>query len=107
MTRLLTSILAAAALVGLVADAAPVPKDAEKATYYPTTKGTTWTSRTGDREETFVITEVQKKDGATIASVGRIVLGKTEFAKGVMVSDAGVFEMKSGFASRDKPQTIL
>ena len=98
-----------AALLGLVASAAPVPKDAPKEPFYPTKKGTTWTYRVNEREETFVVTDVQKKDGATIVTVRQIVLGTLEGAKDVIVSDAGVFEIKPGFASLDKkkPQTIL
>lgn len=95
------------ALLGLVASAAPVPKDAPQEPYYPTKKGTTWTYRVNEREETFVVTDVQKKDGATFVTVGQIVLGKPEWAKDVMVSDAGVFEFKSGFASRKKPHPLL
>lgn len=103
MRLLLTTILCAALLA--VTSAAPVPKDAEKPTlYYPTQKGATWTYRTGDREETFVVTDVQKKDGATIVSVGQIVLGKQDWVKDVKVSDAGVFEV---VGPRDKPRPIL
>jgi hypothetical protein len=108
MSRILTlSFFTGAALLGLVASAAPVPKDAAKESYYPTKKGTTWTYRANEREETFFVSDVQKKDGATIISVGQIVLDQPNWVKDVIVSDAGVFEMKSGFASRDKPRTIL
>src|SRR4051812_11061988 len=103
----LSSFPGVVALLGLVASAAPVPKDAPEEPYYPTKKGTTWTYRVNGREETFVVTDVQKKDGATYVTVEQIVLGKPEWVKDVMVSDAGVFEFKSGFASRKKPHPLL
>ena len=104
---LIILLFGAAALLGLVASAAPVPKDAAKEPYYPTKKGTTWTYRVNEREETFVVTDVEKKDGATIVSVGQIVLGQPEWVKDVIVSEAGVFEKKAGSASHKKPLPLL
>ena len=107
---LLSAVFAAGivtALLGLVASAAPVPKDATQEPYYLTTKGTTWTYRVNEREETFVVTDVQKKDGATIVSVGQLAFGKPEWVKDVIVSDAGVFEKKAGSAAHKKPLPLL
>lgn len=108
MIRLLTSSIAGTVLLGLTV-AAPLPKDTAKEPYYPTKKGTTWIYRVNEQEETFVVTDVQKKDGATIVSVGQIVLGTLDGPKDVIVSDAGVFEIKPSYASRDKkkPRPIL
>lgn len=97
-----------AALLGLVASAAPAPKDTTaKQPYYPTKKGTTWTYRLNDREETFVVTDVQKKDGATVVSVGQTVSGQVELVKDVIVNDAGVFEKKAGSGPLKKPLAVL
>lgn len=99
------AFLGLATLSGLVA--APAPKDSAQEPYFPTTRGTTWTYRANGREETFVVTGVEKKDGAAVVSVGRPVSGRVEWVKDVTVSGAGVFEKKAGSGPLKKPLAVL
>jgi hypothetical protein len=72
--------------------AAPKLKDMPGDSYFPTTVGDRWVIemryKTRTEEYTEVVTAVEKKDGATVVSVGREVDGTV----GVQVSDVHVSE---------------
>lgn len=77
MIRLGYAGVVVAVLLGL-SSAAPLPKDAPKELYFPTTKGAKLVYKTGDAEEVEVITSVELKDGETIVTVCRELEGGKE-----------------------------
>jgi DUF3108-like len=71
--------------------------------------GAKWTYRTGDREETFVVTGVKEKekDGTRVVSVGRVIDGRLAPAKEVKLTGEGVFVVAEGGKERDTPLPLL
>lgn len=103
--------LAAMTLV-LPTVAAPRLKDQPAQSYYPLAVGTRWVTEfkypTSTVETTEVVTAVEKKDGATVVSVGREVAGKvgTELSQ-MRVTDKGLFRMSSLGTVFTEPYCVL
>src|ERR1700690_188595 len=80
--------------------------------YYPTTVGDRWVmemlSKTSTSEYTEVVTNVEKKEGVLIGSVGREIAGKVGPQSSQMkVADKGLFRMSNLGTTYDSPYCVL
>lgn len=91
---------------------APAPKDRPNSTaYFPIRVGDKWVMQlqNGDTtsEITEVVTEVEKKDGDFIVTVGRETNGEVRVYSKTRVSENGLFRMLLGKAEYDPPVCVL
>lgn len=94
------------------AGSAPQLKDEPPGDYFPTTVGDKWVTetryKTHSTEYTEVVTAVEKKDGATIVTIGREVDGMVgPQLSQVRVTDKGLFRMSFLGSAYDPPYCIL
>ena len=99
-------------LAVLPVGSAPRLRDEPPRVYFPMTVGDRWVVeqqlQSGSEEYTEVVTEVEKKDGATIVTVGREVDGKAGPALShVRVTDDGVYRMSLLGTKYDPPYCVL
>lgn len=107
-------ILAAVFVLALVPSAlsSPAPKDRPNAAaYFPIRVGDRWVLKMQNGEAiseiTEVVTEVEKKDGDFIVTVGREVRGELRAYSKTRVSDGGLFRITMGKAEYDPPVCVL
>lgn len=103
-------ICVAAALLGLVASATPVPKDAAKPEpepYFATTVGTTWEYQGGKDVLVDVVTEVEKRGGTLQVTVGRAVDGKVANHRVYEVSRDSLHWVEASTGPLDPPLLLL
>lgn len=110
MTRCLTACVVL--IVVGPTPSAPRLKDAPDRVYFPMTVGDRWVVelryKTTSDEYTEVVTAVDKKDGATIVTVGREVDGKVgPPLSHIKVTDEGLFRMSNLGTTYDPPYCIL
>jgi hypothetical protein len=101
---------AAAALVlawALLAPAAPALKDKGPAPYYPTVVGDRWTYASTSGENTFVVSEVEKKDGTLLVDVATVQDGHESRVQRMRVSPDGVFRLSVRATTYAEPECLL
>jgi hypothetical protein len=93
---------------------APRLKDLPPSLYYPTTVGDRWVTETKWNDNarvdtnTEVVTDVEKKDGEMIVTVGRESGGQVDAAKSqVKITEQGIFRMAAQGQKFDPPYHIL
>src|SRR5262245_54660422 len=82
VVRLFTALVALALLL-VVAPAAPVPshlKPKNPPLFFPTKVGAKWVYRTGDLEETFVVTVVAEAGGTKVVTVVEVAADGQRYA---------------------------
>jgi hypothetical protein len=96
-------------VVGCVALAAPVPREARKASlYFPTIVGTEWVYAVGeDNEYTDTIVEAEESDGATVVTVVRFFRQKPMTTEKILVSPDGLFLLENGHGKHDPSACLL
>jgi hypothetical protein len=110
----MTRCLAACAVLVAVGPVGSAPRLKEEAArvYFPMTVGDRWVVelryKTTSEEYTEVVTAVEKKDGATVVTVGREADGKAgPPLSHVKVTDEGLFRMSHLGTTYDPPYCIL
>jgi hypothetical protein len=109
MTRRLAAWTALVVVVPVVS--APRLKDEPPRTYFPMTVGDRWVIemryKANAEEYTEVVTAVEKKDGATVVTVGREVNGQVGSLSHLKVTDEGLFRVSHLGTTYDAPYRIL
>lgn len=91
-----------------VSPAAPKPKDDGKPDYYPTQLGTRWEYKVvGELTLTMVVTDLEKKEGGTVATLETKIGERVVGTERVAVSDKGVFRVEVDKTALNPPTTIL
>jgi hypothetical protein len=114
MYRPLTVAAGALTILTALSSAAPAPKDANAAAYFPTTVGTTWVYEDSVfGESVHEVTAVETKGGATLVTVnyaypgGRHPGPDSKGAYQLRVTGDGVHELPREGESFDPPRCVL
>ena len=102
LPALLFSVLALSA-----APAAPALKDKTPAYYWPATVGHRWVLQSGGREETFVITRAEQRDGALVVDVAIVRDGREDPTQQMRLSPEGIFRLSVGGQKYPAPECLL
>jgi hypothetical protein len=92
LRRLVASTLVGVALAAGLS-AAPVPTHIfpkDPPAFFPTAVGTKWVYQTADGDHTWVITRVEKEDGARVVTITDEVAGKETRTLKIAVSESGI-----------------